>query len=400
MNENILEDFATAIEEIDSTVINSMLSSRLVDANARLPRDGNPPALVYAGNRTVEPTIVKLLLNAGARIDDVDDNGWSACHIVAALDARVDMMRVLLAHRPNLALRCAHGRTALALACRNRQRENVPLLLSAGASLDDLIPEDLCSMAAIDMACLRLLMSRNVVVGDLRDDLGQTPLHCAVRSRRGDAAVMSMLINNCGVDLEARDLQCNTCTRMAVFWTRIDDLRCFLQAGADVNSAQDYEPLLHTSVNMLNLGDHTSKFACTMLLLAAGADVTVRDEQGRTACLLVSQSMHMPFVHAMVAAGADLDAADDDGKTPRQHVARHRQLVDAEQVEFMRREIAKTRLDFVRHRALQVCIGLQSCGLDALQTSEILVHACGPLSRFIAFHQWWKIATTVKHFKA
>jgi hypothetical protein len=102
--------------------------------------------------------------------------------------------------------------------------------------------------------------------------------------------------------------------------------------------------------------------------------------------------------------GADLDVADVNGNTARQLLADHQLTFDddahAEAVESARREIAKVRLDFVRHRAWQVCIGLQSRGLDALQMCEILVHACGPVAPLIPFHQWWKIATTVKHFKA
>jgi hypothetical protein len=113
----------------------------------------------------------------------------------------------------------------------------------------------------------------------------------------------------------------------------------------------------------------------------------------------------MSFVHAMVAAGADLDAEDRNGRTPRQCLAERRPTrrvsvdVDPEQVEMARREIAKVRLDFVRHRAMEVCIGLQSLRLDALQMCEILQLVCGPLARLIAFHQWWEIVTTVKHFK-
>ena len=89
----------------------------------------------------------------------------------------------------------------------------------------------------------------------------------------------------------------------------------------------------------------------------------------------------------MLACGADLDAANYSGSTPRQLMADRRVTfadddAQAEAVESARREVAKLRLDFVRHRAWQVCIGLQSRGLDALP-----------------FHQWWKIATVVKHFK-
>jgi hypothetical protein len=68
-------------------------------------------------------------------------------------------------------------------------------------------------------------------------------------------------------------------------------------------------------------------------------------------------------------------------------------------VETMRGKIAMMRLDFVRNRAIEVCIGIQPLQLDALQMCEILVHACGPLAPVISFHHWWAIATTVKHFK-
>jgi hypothetical protein len=73
--------------------------------------------------------------------------------------------------------------------------------------------------------------------------------------------------------------------------------------------------------------------------------------------------------------------------------------IDPDQVEAARREIAKARLDFVRERALQVCIGLQSLELSALQMCEIMLFACGPIAPMIPFHLWWKIATTVKHFR-
>jgi hypothetical protein len=111
-----------------------------------------------------------------------------------------------------------------------------------------------------------------------------------------------------------------------------------------------------------------------------------------------------PIVNVMLAAGADLDAADRNGETATTAALRHQMTFDdaehSEEVEAARREIVKVRLDFVRHRAWQVCVGLQSRELDALQMCEILLHACGPVAPMIAFHHWWKIATIVKHFKS
>jgi hypothetical protein len=182
---------------------------------------------------------------------------------------------------------------------------------------------------------------------------------------------------------------------VAVRANNVAALRFFVMAGADVNAAGLLDAcLLHDSIL-------ARSYECTILLLAAGADVAARDCNGRTACFLAALEEPMPFVIAMVAAGADLDAEDENGETPRQFLTERGDdvFIDPLQVEAARREIAKVRIDFVRRRAMEVCIGLQSLQLDALQLCEILPLACGRLARLIAFHQWWKIATTVKHFK-
>jgi hypothetical protein len=273
------------------------------------------------------------------------------------------------------------------------------LLIDAGASLGDVARIDLFHMALISPATIQVLIDHNIVLSDLRDNHGLTLLYFVVQNRPHHLDLLRMLVNVDGIDLEARTNTGRTCTELAVAMPRVDVLRILLSAGADVNSPHDAQPLLHKS-----LDPHVFEFElpCTMLLLAAGADVAVRDGLGDAACDWAarhSDSKAMSAVHALVAAGADLDAVDAMGESPRRRLAVRGLFVDPEQVENARREISKLRLEFVRHRALQICIGLQSRGLDALQMCEILVHACGPLARLIAFHQWWTIATTVKHFK-
>jgi hypothetical protein len=68
----------------------------------------------------------------------------------------------------------------------------------------------------------------------------------------------------------------------------------------------------------------------------------------------------------LLAAGADLDVADNAGATARQVLARFGWTIDPDQVEAARRDIAKTRIDLVRCRALQVCIGLQSLNSNSM----------------------------------
>lgn len=115
--------------------------------------------------------------------------------------------------------------------------------------------------------------------------------------------------------------------------------------------------------------------------------MNARDRYGQTPLQLAElQDCEDDELRWFVAAGADMSDL------------RHAITIDADQVEKARHNIAKVRLDFVRDRALEVCIGLELLRLDALQMCEILQHACGPIARLVAFHHWWKIATAVKHF--
>jgi hypothetical protein len=102
-------------------------------------------------------------------------------------------------------------------------------------------------------------------------------------------------------------------------------------------------------------------------------------------------------LHAFLAAGGDIDELDKHGDTPRVLAGPLLRCTD-DDIVAARRRIAKTRLDLVRHRAMQVCIGLQSLNLDALSMCEIMQQSCGPPWCSIPFHHWWRIATTVKHF--
>jgi ankyrin repeat protein len=99
---SLLEDFAQAIKEGDSTRVESLLSNDSIDVNSRLPRTRIRQrccSLHELGRKDV----VDVLLRFGARIDDTDDDGRTACH-VAAFVAKHDLLASLLTHRPNLAL--------------------------------------------------------------------------------------------------------------------------------------------------------------------------------------------------------------------------------------------------------------------------------------------------------
>jgi len=282
-----------------------------------------------------------------SQIDDADCDGMTACH-VAAWMGREDMLAALLAHRPALDLTDTFGRTVLDVALRCYGRESMVLLLiAAGASLDRVDRRNLCRFASSSVAAIQLLRDHNIAINnELRGEHQSTALHEATAHKR-DVAVLRTLVDECGIDLEARNSQGRTCVHIAVDRSNASALRWLISAGADVNCVDGGGSV------PLSLVQNRE---CTVALLAAGADGRVR---GSALVELAASCMDESNVHL---------------------------------------EVAAARVDFVRDRALQVCIGLQSLRIDALQMCEILQCACGPIAPLIPFHIWWKFATAVKHF--
>jgi ankyrin repeat protein len=354
-------------------------------------RVNRPPALVHAA-RFGRKDVVDILLRANARVDETDEGGCTACHVAALYNHR-DVLELLLAHQPNVDVTDVGGRTAFFFAVRLSDEDAsscAVMLLEAGASLERQDPAVLCQFAATSTATIQALIDRGVNVRELRTFDDSTPLHVAAWSCR-DADVFEMLVKVCGIDLEARNRSDETCLHYAACSGNDFSLRWLLNAGADMNCVRrnGYTPLHDANLH-----------SGAVILLAAGANVCARDGNGQTALHRVVGAWNgLTAVHSLIAAGADLDAADDAGETVRQTLARRGWTIDPDQVEAARREIAKARVDFVRHRALELCIGLQSLRIDALQMCEILRFACGAVAQLIPLDVWWKIATTVKHFR-
>jgi ankyrin repeat protein len=388
-----LDDFADAIEKNDLSRINALLTDGAIDINARLPRPrkSNPPALVLAA-RLGRIDVVPVLLRFGARIDETDERGCTACHVSASGDG--DVLELLLAHqpRPNLGIRCLAGRTALDVAFPHESHGNTYnglMLINAGASVEHVAIGRLCLMASMSVMSLQVLLARGVDVTQLHDGDDDTPLHRVGRLLKEDFELLEMLIT-CGVDLEARNYVGLTCAHTTAACGNARSLLVLITEGADMESV---DPMGRTPLFVAR------NYICTIFLLALGADVNARDSQGKTACHHQVAKIG-DVIPALVAGGADLDIADSGGITVRQMLADRHESVDDDRVDTARRLIAKLRLNKVRDRALETCLGLQPLQLDALQMCVILELACGPLARVIAFHQWWKIATTVKHFKS
>lgn len=397
-------DCVAAIQSGDSTRVRSVIESGFMDVNAPLRLLDASPALVLAA-KFGHTAVADVLLRAGSRIDSCDRNQWTACH-VAAQFGRVDLLSLLLSHNPNLRLRNEFGLTAFEVAVEHSHESIVIMMIEKGHVPLDICGRALCEAAALSTAVIRTLLDCGIVVSELKDgEYGDgSLLHVAAVARHHNPAVMDMLVGQCNIDVDACNSWDITSCQLAAARGCDQQLRWLIGAGASIDAVDSVgNTALQSAIEGANVDS-------VIVLLAAGAIKTTAAGDALCHFLAALCNEHeefgeddegafvLPIMHALMAAGASIDAPNQSGVTVRQILAGRHLAIDIAEIETKRLCIAEERLGFVRDRAFQVCIGLAPLRLDALQMCEVLVHACGPVAPFVAFHQWWSIATAVKHF--
>jgi ankyrin repeat protein len=90
-----------------------------------------------------------------------------------------------------------------------------------------------------------------------------------------------------------------------------------IRAGANVNRFILDRPFVGAeNRSMLGLAAHYGMLRTVRAMIAAGADVNLRDNAGRTALFDALSGGHATVAKALLDAGARVDLADQDGMTP------------------------------------------------------------------------------------
>jgi ankyrin repeat protein len=378
-----------AIYENDTATVSSFISSSSGSVNL----NGKPwPLDCAAGFGRVE--IMTMLLDAGVCVDDREH---TACHR-AVQNNQFDALKLLVERGAHLGGVDCDGHSLLSVVAKYGKSEQIAiLLLDAGAPLDGLSPFHLMELVK-SVAVFNRLMARGVVFNftTMRDDLGCSLCHhvaCHVKCEND----FRFLVNFCGKDaVHGVDNGGKTPLHWASLSGNDLAVRVLVELGAEIDR-QDNDGL--TALFAANVMPQQLTCSCVELLLALGADVRLV-ANAMTAAHFAAREGKRDSLCALVAAGGDLEQHDNNGKTPRTIAAeRHVALPTVDEIEAARRRIAKTRLDLVRERAFQICLGLQPLDINALQLCEIMMHSFGAVGSVIAFHQWWAIAVKVKHFR-
>jgi hypothetical protein len=195
--------------------------------------------------------------------------------------------------------------------------------------------------------------------------------------------MLARLVGAGGVGIDARNARGNTCVHIATSINRYDALRWLL--GADVERVNRVRQTALFYACDIDAGQ------CIYLLLAAGADVHARNRARQTPCHAAAEALRADLVCALVAAGADLHAEDIHGRMPRDLAA-----VD--------RRRSRSGAPSHRHRAARAgarprIASLHRSAAARPRRPADVRSSAAPVASAIPFHQWWKIATAVKHFR-
>ena len=215
---------------------------------------------------------VQRAIRAGAPVGAIDDAGSSSL-MYAAIYADSASLRLLLdkGADPNHANNA--GATALMWA----------------------IPEE---------AKVRLLVDRGARVNAVSSATGRTPLLIAA-GRPGASGIVRLLLEK-GASAKARDkIGASAIFRAAHSWD-IETMKLLIDSGADINAPGD-------GITPLMEADVAANGALLDLLLAHGADVTLKDADGYTVLTSGTETRNFAPFRKLIAKGADPAARANTG---------------------------------------------------------------------------------------
>ncbi|KAJ3394178.1 Ankyrin repeat and death domain-containing protein 1A [Entophlyctis sp. JEL0112] len=186
-NENLLADLvrkhsedvnadvegSPSILELCTTKASLASIKLLVEAGLKLTHQGVAPLNLAVKRGDV--AILECLLDLGAEVNRLDDNGSSALHIAAAFASPTEI-NILVNHGANLEIKNSQGSTPLLVACSALKLDNMKALKEFGANVnaENSSGENalhlVCKIDGADIEIVKYLLDSNVSVVKGDDD--------------------------------------------------------------------------------------------------------------------------------------------------------------------------------------------------------------------------------------
>ena len=255
---------------------------------------------------------VKYLINeAHANVNLVHDNQVSAL-MYAAASGHVDTMKVLLDEgKVDINALHTNGGSALIEACTAGASDAIAFLIESGATYNIVDNDGVTPLMAI--AAQGDIRGVNTIIEALKKDMNSVQLkdHINLFSFSGGSAVMFAAAGGHAEATKALiDLGADVNAVAQATPAYLDKLAIMIQEG----TVDDNDPHVDgvTAVHVAAQGGHLD---CINILVEAGADVAIEDDEDRTPLLLAVKGNYGDVAIALVKGGADPNTpyVDDEG---------------------------------------------------------------------------------------
>jgi len=278
---------------------------------------------------------IEYLIEAGADVSAVDENGVTSLMYAAASD-HVEAMKVLIEKgKADVDFRHSHGGTALLEASTGGASNAVKLLLDKGASYDFTDNDGVTPLMAV--ASQGSLEGQTAILDALKKDPKKTKKlkeHINMFSFSGGSSVMFAAAGghyNCSKQLIDLGADVNSIARSTPEY--LEKLKTMYELGQVTEDEQNVDGV--TAIHVAAQGGHLE---VVELLIEAGADVTILDDESRSPLMLAVKGNYGEVAAVLVKSGADPNTpyVDSEGES-------HNLLFDAIMVE--NEEFAKSLIE-------------------------------------------------------
>ena len=257
-------------------------------------------------------SIVRILLNKGADVSIVGDDGFTALHLaVQTGNLAVSTLLVEAGADVNLQARNSNGGTALLMSAQKGHLEVMKMLIDAGADLRATTSKGSTTLHLAaeygHTEVITALLKAGAADPQANTSSGFTPLHMAAQN--GHFEIMTALLE-AGADPQARALSAFTPLHLATQNGHAKVTSKLLKAGSNL------EAKASSAFTPLHLAAQNGHLGVMKVLVKAGAGIEAITSFGTTPLHLAASEGHLEVVRALIDAGANPDTRRPGGETP------------------------------------------------------------------------------------
>ncbi|XP_035225607.1 ankyrin repeat domain-containing protein 17-like, partial [Stegodyphus dumicola] len=287
----------------------------LLDAGARVEdhnENGHTPLMEAASAGHVE--VAKLLVDRGASINTHSNEFKESALTLACYKGHLEMVRFLLEAGADREHKTDEMHTALMEASMDGHVEVARLLLDSGAQVN--MPADSFESPLTLAACgghvelAMLLLDRGANIEEVNDE-GYTPLMEA--AREGHEEMVALLLSQ-GADINAQTEETQeTALTLACCGGFLEVADFLVKAGADIELGAS-TPLMEAA--------QEGHLELVKYLISAGANVNAVTATGDSALTYACENGHTDVADVLLQAYAKLEHESEGGRTPLMKAAR------------------------------------------------------------------------------